>query len=223
MSCVIGMLKTVVFDFDGVIVDSNHGKENAFYRLFEGNPKVPRPLVADVLARNMGTRFDILRDIFVLAGLPADRIPELVREEGSRFDMLVQDWILKRGLAPGAEEVLPDLAGRFCLYINSATPEDALHMTVKHLGIGTHFRGIHGAPPTKEENLAAILAREGITGQEVVVVGDGEGDLRSARSCGAFFIAIASGFHPWGKDADFPVASDIREAGALIGRLGKTS
>lgn len=214
------MLKVVVFDFDGVIVDSNHEKENAFYRLFDGHPHISRELVADVLVRNVGTRLDILRDIFVRSGAPAGEIARLVDESAARFDAMVQERISARGLAPGAQEALEDLNKKnLCLYINSATPVSALQTTVGHLGIADRFKAVHGAPPTKEENLRAIMAREGVEGHEVAVVGDGEGDMLSAGACGAHFIAIDSGFYPWGGNPDFPVVPGIREAHAMLVKI----
>ena len=217
------MIKTVVFDFDGVIVDSNHEKANAFYRLFENNSHVPRAVIEDVVRRNVGTRFDILRDIFVLSGAASENIDGLVQEHATRFDALVTARIAERGLVSGARDTLADLSSRFCLYMNSATPEDALHTTVENLGIREYFRALHGAPATKEENLRLILGREGVSGTEVVVVGDGDGDLRSARACGTHFIAIASGFHPWARDADFPVASGIHEVPVILEQLLRKS
>lgn len=213
------MLKVVVFDFDGVIVDSNRGKENAFYRLFEGDPHISRELVADVLGHNVGTRFDVLRDIFVRSGAPAGEIARLVDESAARFDAMAQEWISARGLAPGASETLSDLSAKFCLYINSATPIAALQATVANLGIMNHFRAVHGAPPAKEENLRAIMAREGVEAKETVVIGDGEGDMLSAQACGTHFIAVDSGFYPWGRNPDFPVVSGIREAGTVLAKL----
>src|SRR3989344_28674 len=214
------MIKVAVFDFDGVIVDSNHAKEAAFYRLFDGNEKIPRAVVRDVVRRNVGTRFDILRDIFVLAGVPAERISPMVQEHAERFDASVQEWIAKQGLAPGAAETLQELKQRMRLYINSATPEDALHATVKNLGIADRFHGIHGAPSTKEENLRAILGREGIEPTEAVVIGDGEGDWNSAKATGAHFIAVASGFHDWSAYTDgFPVISGISEARDIVAKI----
>lgn len=216
------MIKTVVFDFDGVIVDSNRLKDEAFFRLFEGDVKVSAGLIADVLARNVGTRFDILRDIFVRAGANEEKISELVDEGAGRLDTLVQDGIAKQGLAIGTAETLAGMAGKFCLYINSATPEEALQATVAALGIGHYFKGVHGIPPArnKEENLQAILGREGIDPVEAVVIGDGIGDMRSARAVGAHFIAIASGFYDWSRErGDFPIASHIKEAGVMVSAL----
>ena len=216
------MIKTIVFDFDGVMVDSRRPKDEIFFRLFVGSPKIPHEIVADVLSRNVGTRFDILRDIFVRAGAAEAQIPGLVDESVAQFDALVQEGIAERGLAAGARETIAGLAQKFCLYINSATPEEALHTMVAGLGIGHHFKGVHGMPPAKnkEENLHAILGREGIEAQEAVVIGDGEDDWRSARAVGAHFIAVASGFYDWKKEAaDFPVVSDITEAASAFAHL----
>lgn len=216
------MIKAIVFDFDGVIVDSNRLKEEAFFRVFEGSREVSRELVADVLRRNFGTRFDILRDILTRSGAGEDRIVQLMDEGARRFDALVQGEIAERGLVDGARELLASLGEKFCLYINSATPETALQATIARLGIGHHFRGIHGMPPalTKEENLRAILSREGIDAKETVVIGDGIGDLTSARALGTHFIAIASGFYDWTQEsADFPRATRLKEAVAMIDTL----
>ena len=213
-------IKVVVFDFDGTLVDSNHFKCNAWFAVFKDNPDISRSLVADVLTRNVGTRFDIVRDILVRSGAPASDIDLLVEKYVVRFDDLVQKAIADRGLIPGANEVLDALSPKHCLYINSGTPEQALHTCVENLGIKNYFKGVHGAPPTKEENLRAILVREGIAPEEAVVIGDGEGDCRSARACGAHFIAVASGFHDWSIYTEgFPVVSGVSKAAATIQKI----
>lgn len=214
------MIKVAVFDFDGVIVDSNRLKDEALFALFDGNPQVPEALVREVHNHNVGTRFDILRDVFVRAGMPSGEIGGLVREYGLRYDDVVQRGIAERGLAPGAKETLESLSSDRCLYINSATAHEPLRATVERLGIRPYFKDIFGMPPTKEENLCAILSREGVEPQETVVIGDGEGDWRAARACGARFIAVASGFHDWSSYAEgFPIISGIGEAQAFISKI----
>ncbi len=206
------MIKVVVFDFDGTLVDSNHFKGNAWYAVFTDDPKISPPIVADVLSCNVGTRFDIARDILVRSGTPASEINLLVEKYAARFDELVQKAIADRGLILDARKVLDALSLQHCLYLNSGTPESALLVSVERLGIKSYFKGVYGTPPTKEENLRGIIGREGVDTREVVVVGDGEGDWRAAQECGARFIAIASGFHDWSSYTEgFPVISGIHE------------
>lgn len=212
-------IKVVVFDFDGTLVDSNHFKGNAWFAVFKDDPKIPPSLVADVLARNLGTRFDIVRDILVRSGIPSSKIESLVDKYAARFDDLVQHAIADRGLISGADETLNVLSSQYCLYVNSGTSAPALLASVEGLGIKKYFKGVHGTPPTKEENLRVILGREGIVPEELVVVGDGEGDWRSAQSCGTFFIAVASGFHDWGNAADFPVISGIHKVSGMLAKM----
>lgn len=214
------MIKVAVFDFDGVIVNSNALKDEALFNLFDGNPQVPEDLVRDVHSHNVGTRFDVLRDVFVRAGMPSGEIDGLVREYALRYDDLVQRGIANQGLAAGAKETLAALSSDRCLYINSATAHDPLQKTVERLGIRPYFKEVYGMPPTKEENLRVILGREGIDPQEAVVIGDGEGDWRSARVVGTHFIAVASGFHDWSGYTDgFPIVSAIGEAQAIISKI----
>ena len=214
------MIKVVVFDFDGVIVDSNALKDRALFTLFADHPRVTEELVRDVYLHNVGTRFDILRDVFVRAGTPAGEIEQRVREYALRYDDMVQRGIAERGLAAGARETLEALSADRCLYVNSATAHEPLQATVERLGIRPYFRDVFGMPPAKEKNLQAILGREGVDPGEAVVIGDGEGDWRSARACGTRFIAVASGFHDWNIYEDgFPVISAIREAREALTKM----
>ena len=211
------MIKVAVFDFDGVIVDSNELKEDAFFAMFAHHPQISEELVRDTRARNVGTRFDVLRDVFVRAGMPAGDIDGLVREYALRYDDFVQRGIVERGLAAGAKEALEALAADRCLYINSATAHQPLQTTVDRLGIRSYFKDIFGMPPTKEENLRGIMGREGVDPTEIVVIGDGEGDWYAAKAVGTHFIAVASGFHDWSQYTDgFPIISAISETADII-------
>lgn len=213
------MIKVIVFDFDGVLVDSNRLKDEAFFEIFKDNPQISTELIRDTLTRNVGTRFDILRDIFARVGAPQEDIETLVADYGARYESVVLDGFTGLRVAPDTEGMLRALSAHRCLYINSATPPDTLRASVKRLGIQEYFKDVFGMPPIKEENLRAILAREGIAPEEAVVIGDGEGDWRSAQACGTHFIAVDSGFHDWRGYDGFSVISAISEAQALISKI----
>lgn len=203
------MIKVIVFDFDGVLVDSNTLKDKAWFEIFDNHPKIPIHIVDDVISNNKGTRFDILRTIFERAGFPKEKIQKRIQDGALRFDALVQDWIVNRGLIPGVTSTLSDFSKRFRIYINSGTPHASLKTSVERLGIKHYFQDIYGSPPKKEENLKTILDRENILGKEAVVIGDSEEDYRSASRHGTFFVAVASGFYDWGFKHNFPIISSI--------------
>lgn len=210
------MIKVIVFDFDGVLVDSNPLKDKAWFNIFENYPKIPQHVVTDVLSRNKGTRFDILRNIFERTGFPKKEVQKNIDAEAFRFDALVQDWIVKRGLISGVTQTLTDFSKRFHVYINSGTPNPSLNTSIERLGIKHYFQGIYGSPPKKKENLKTILDRESISGKEAVVIGDAEEDYLSAYSQSAFFIAVASGFYDWGSQRNFPIISSVDMARKLL-------
>lgn len=192
------MIRVIIFDFDGVIVDSNRLKREAWFKLFPERKKIPQ-----------GTRFEALRAIFTELGKPNDEIEALVTEYAERYNRMVQKGIAEIGLIPEAKEVLGDLASRYALYLNSATPSDALRETVENLGLGRFFKRVFGAPPSKISNLKNIIEIEGVKEREVVFVGDGESDYEAARACGISFVGIKNDFNNW-NDTQFPLVPNIR-------------
>src|SRR3989344_6767593 len=122
--------KIVVFDFDGVIVDSNHVKRNAWFEIFPDSFSISRGQIEETLERMGGyTRFGILRDIFSKKGIgDHEKIETLVNEYAQKFDEQVQSGII---FMPEVKETLPRLAAQAVLYVNSATPHESLRTLVK--------------------------------------------------------------------------------------------
>lgn len=205
------MIRAVIFDFDGVIVDSNRLKQDAF---LEVCPKESEAFVKKVLGTMRGsTRFEVFREVGVGLGVVA--VEDFVQRKASEFNQLVQEGMQKGALIPEAPAILERASKRYPLYINSATPELPLHETMAALKIEKFFKEILGAPATKEENLKKILAHGGLKGKEVAFVGDGEADCRAALGHNCFFIGVANEFNQW-TDTTFPLISNITEIGKYL-------
>jgi phosphoglycolate phosphatase-like HAD superfamily hydrolase len=208
------MVQVVVCDFDGVIVDSNRLKHEAFFRLF---PAEVAPIVDEVLAAaREQSRYEIIGRILTRAGGSAD--PGTVASLAELYDRDVTAGVRAIGLPPGVRETLADLATRYQLYLNSSTPEDSLRRTVDDLGIGELFLDERGGPASKLDNLSSILAAAEAVGEEVVVVGDGESDLTAARACGCLFVGIRNDYNRW-LPGDFPLIADLTDLPALLPQL----
>ena len=209
------MIKVITFDFDGVIVDSNHLKREAWFKLFPKKEKVSDALINNVLNRNLATRFEALRAIFTELGRSNGKIAGLVGEYAERYNGIVQGGIIELGLMPGVKEALVDLARHCALYLNSATPSDALSETVENLDLDRFFKGVFSVPPSKVSNLKKIMEIEGVKKREVVFVGDGESDYEAARACGISFVGIKNNFNNW-DNTRFPLVLNIRTINEAI-------
>jgi phosphoglycolate phosphatase-like HAD superfamily hydrolase len=193
------MTACVVFDFDGVLVDSNAVKRRAYADIF-ASAAGSAPVVEAVLRSDIESdRFSVIRAI--LQGLspeggstPAE-MDLLVAEYGDRYNTICEEHAATCAEIRGASLALARLAKRHELYVISATPEVPLRRIVKRRGWTGYFRDVLGRPRTKGENLAWVLQREGIEGHRIVFVGDGRRDLEAAREAGCRFVGVRNEFN----------------------------
>ena len=193
------MTTCVVFDFDGVLVDSNAVKRRAYRDIFASTAG-SEPVVESVLESNTeDDRFGVIRSILQglgLDGLDAPgRLDLLVAEYSDRYNAICEEHAATCAEIPGASAALTRLVTRHPLYVISATPEDPLRRIVQRRGWGRYFRDVLGRPRTKSENLARVIRGEGIAAAKIVFVGDGRRDLDAARQAGCRFVGVRNAFN----------------------------
>jgi phosphoglycolate phosphatase-like HAD superfamily hydrolase len=219
------MIRCVVFDFDGVLVDSNAVKRRAYTDIFSAWGPVAGEAAGAVLrADTEDDRFGIIRAILrVLPGSPAtpEELEPLAAEYAARYNDICEEHAATCDEVAGAASALNRLARDFPLYIVSATPQDPLQRIVARRGWGRHFRGVLGRPATKEENLAAVMAQESIDGAQVVFVGDGRRDLEAALAMGCRFVGVRNQFNDF-DSADLTMIDDLHDLPQVIKGIGET-
>jgi len=220
----------IVFDFDGVITPRGEAlKEEAWERLIAnpapeegGDPEVFPRLLREARekygqGKARGSRYDILREAlrgaFLYAGVELDGRIEFYACEYNRH---VQEMVLEDGLLTGTKETLEDLASDFSLYVNSATPRDAVRGSVERLGLAHVFDDVLGMPGTKVENLKEIAKRELVRDPEhILFVGDSSGDEKAAQEFGCRFVGVANDRNCW-EGKPYPLVRHLREIRALL-------
>jgi len=182
------MIKAVVFDFDGVILESADIKTDAFVELFTDRPEHVDAIRAHHL-KNLGiSRYE--KFAWIYANLFDEPLTEAgSRELGERFSALVFDKVLACPFVPGAEATLAELHGQMPLYVASGTPHEELIRIVEGRDLGGYFEAVHGSPRPKASVLQEVAEAHGVRRDEVLMVGDGESDYRAAQAAGTRFYA----------------------------------
>ena len=204
--------KVIVFDFDDTLVKSERGKQEAPIEIFSVIPGA-REIAAEYRAGHRNTpRRELIAGI--LAALEDRGIPVTIENPVehflNKFGQLTEETQTTAPIVSGAEKALESRLIFHHLYLNTATPQEFIDRVISARGWKKFFKGIYGSPPgTKIDHLQEIIAQESVKPQEVVVVGDGRGDLESAESCGCRFIGVRGEYYDFGNPP-FPILDDLR-------------
>jgi phosphoglycolate phosphatase-like HAD superfamily hydrolase len=193
-------LDAIVFDFDGVLVESVDVKTKAFAALYRDYGDALVEKVVDYHLIHGGlSRFDKFR-YFHRNFLGIELMPEDEQALGDQFAGLVEEAVVASSWVPGALEFLENYHLRLPLYVASGTPDEELKRIVARRGVADCFREVFGSPKKKGEILRRIIAEGNFDPQRVLMVGDAMTDLDGAREASTLFL----GRVPKGARNPFP-------------------
>lgn len=203
--------RALIFDFDGVIVESEHIKTRAFQTLYrEHGPQVVAAVVDYHEANGGISRRKKIRHCHeTLLGTDLDgaKLEMLCRQ----FSALVEDEVVGCDWVPGARELLASQSARRPLFVVSGTPQDELTRIVERRGLAHWFTEVYGSPPEKAVTIRSILARHELDPRTVLFVGDAAADWRAARETGVRFIGRLADARRNPFPSGTPVISDLSQ------------
>lgn len=185
-------LRVIIMDFDGVVIESNGVKTDAFEHVFARFPDHAQTMMAFHHAHVSLSRFAKFDHLLGLLGKSDD--VDLRDDIAADFSSRVVGGILRVPLVPGAETFLKMATNGLPVYLASVTPAEELNLILDRRGLYRWFRGVYGCPPwTKPGAVRDVLTREGAVPQDALLIGDSAGDQRAARETGVRFLARNSG------------------------------
>jgi phosphoglycolate phosphatase-like HAD superfamily hydrolase len=181
-------IKTIIFDFDGVILESADIKTVAFLELFNHRPDL-QPAILQYHLDNLGvSRYDKFAWIYTdLLGRPFTT--EIRDQLGRDFSAIVLEKVLTCPFVPGAYEALQCLSARMPLFVASGTPQDELDLIVERRNLKGYFTEVWGTPRKKPDIIRDILERYNFAPHEALFVGDGSSDYKAAVTTNLHFLA----------------------------------
>ncbi|MFW5487288.1 MAG: HAD family hydrolase [Desulfovibrio sp.] len=180
-------IRCLVFDCDGVILESVDIKTRAFEHVF-----VPYGEEAVAEVRDFHLRFGGVNRLKKFAHVIRTVLGrEMTQQESStlndEFSAFCTDSLLDCPLVDGFLEV----AERWCTilpsYVASGAPQDELDQILKHKNLSRFFEGIYGSPHKKENIITMAAKRHGIDVASVLMIGDAGTDLDAASKTGSAF------------------------------------
>lgn len=208
-------IKCLIFDCDGVLLDSVPVKTRAMARLAEPYGAEARDRLVMYHTVNGGvSRYKKFAWFFdEILGRPIT--PEESESWGRKFSEYSLDEVRKCALIPGALETLEKWHGVIPLYVCSGAPTEELRLVLRERKLENFFEGIYGSPPAKAIELKRIVEDKArVIPCEALMVGDSVTDEQAAEEAGTRFYGIG----PELKGGHFPWSSDLLPFNAWLER-----
>lgn len=194
------LVKIIVFDFDGVLVESVAIKGEAFVELYKDESQEIQQQVLHYHETHGGiNRFEKIRHYESLCGREANETQ--LQHLADRFSDIVEKRVINASWVPGALSFLKRYHSIVPMFIASATPQEELERIVKERGISPMFKNIYGAPLAKNEALESVIAEHKCDASSVLMIGDTMTDYNAAHKSGTQFIGRIL---PGEKSSPFP-------------------
>ena len=192
-------MKIIIFDFDGVILDS----ENSHFIAFNEGLK---NLNINISEDEYYSKYISLDDRGVITNVVNDKNISVTNEE---IDMIIKnknDYFESRlidnsKLFPGVEELIIQLSKNFVLSIGSGANRSEIIKTLKNNNIHDYFEIIVSAnevnnPKPNPETYNRVLdnINTDFNINEIIVIEDSPGGIEAAKSAGLKCIAITNTF-----------------------------
>lgn len=211
-----GRTRIILFDFDGVIVDSVPLKTDAFVTLFPEASPAQQDYIRDYQIRHGGvSRVHKIAhyEEWLHGAVPsAAHLAKLTDE----YAVLVEDAVVVCDYIAGASEFFRDFAGQFDMHLVSGTPTVELRRIAARRGIEGWFSSIVGSPPDKKTTFSAIMNETGARPEEALAVGDSLTEFEAAMALGIPFVGVVSAGASNPFPPAIPVVEDLTALAAYI-------
>lgn len=200
MKISLDKLEAIIFDFDGVVLDSVNIKTQAFADLYKpyGDDVVKK--VVDYHVQHGGvSRFEKFRyyhENYLQKELSEEGLQDLCNQ----FNELVFKKVSAAEYISGAQEFLQAVSSKVNCYVCTGTPQQEIEQILKARDLAQYFKKVYGSPSKKKNIVAEILKNGSYEPANTLYFGDATTDYDAAIANDVPFIGIYSPEITFGED-----------------------
>ncbi len=185
-----------IFDCDGVILDSNKIKGNAFKHVLKEFPDQCTDKFLKYHYDNGGLSRYLKFKFFFEEIYKVDDIDKCIQEYSYKFSKIVKKELIDSPLVPGILNFLKllDENNKPC-YVNSGSEQNELQEVLLKKNLINYFKLILGSPNSKFENNEIIFNHLNDF-ERVVFFGDSRNDFVAAKNFNIDFVFVSE-FSEW--------------------------
>jgi HAD superfamily hydrolase (TIGR01549 family) len=181
-------IKALLFDFDGVILDSLDVKTQAFYNMYLPYGKDIAKKAADHHLAHGGIsryeKFKIYHNEFLGKEISTDEIDRLAAE----FSENVLQGVINSPEVAGIRATLEKATEKYKMWVITGTPTDEIRLICDATQFTQYFIDLYGSPEKKDFWVRKILVDNQLNPNEVIFIGDATTDYDAAMANHTHFI-----------------------------------
>ncbi|WGW00516.1 HAD hydrolase-like protein [Vibrio sp. YMD68] len=183
------MAKSILWDFDGVILDSMKIKGDGFLKLFQEYDSQYLTQIEKFHYENGGvSRFDKIRhfyDNIIRCPITEDKINELAAD----FAHIIEEKLFdKSNLINDSVDFIEKYHKKFDFHIVSGAEHNELNALCDHFSLAQFFKSISGSPTKKDILVCNVIKNNHYRVEDVTLVGDAMTDYNAAVINGIKFL-----------------------------------
>ena len=182
-------MNSIIWDFDGVIVDSNHIRENGFRHIFSRYSEQQISNLLEYHNNTGGVSRLIKIKYFYHNILRLQLSSKDLQQYGDRFKRYMLTHLKDKSII--IDEIVEFVAStqsEYSHYICSGSDGSELREICQHLGLANYFKAIEGSPPSKQKLLYEMLKNYSLDSKKCIYVGDSIIDMEASEACGVRFV-----------------------------------
>lgn len=181
-------IKNILWDFDGVILDSMPIRDYGFRKIFENFDDSLVDRLIEYHNQNGGlSRFHKIK-YFYNELLKQDITEEQINQYAERFSEVMRNELINpKYLIPDSIEFIHKNYQKFNFHIVSGSEHQELNYLCERLEVCPYFISINGSPTQKIDLIKVVMDKYSYRQDETILIGDSINDFEAAEKNGVLF------------------------------------